>query len=220
MNRAKNSRAVPRSRSATMMTTGDAPGQEHRTEVLRVGEERPALGPRGQGQQLALLDQVGGEEHGQGELGELAGLEVHRPEADPDAGAVDVLPEHRDQREQHQADADEQGDVAVALEVAGPTDEGEGGDEGARCPTAVHSDLQAGQVLVEAGDEHVAQPVEQDGQREEGAVGPGRQLPHGEVRGEEQGQEQAEERPDVRPAPTRCCPGWPGRRRRRSRPRR
>ena len=74
-------------------------------------------------------------------------------------------------------------------------------------PTAVHVAWQAGQVLVEPGDEHVADAVEQPGQRQQHAVGARRQLAHREVGGDEQAEHDGEERPDVRPGSTTSCPG-------------
>jgi hypothetical protein len=64
--------------------------KQHRAQVLEVGQHRPEPGPRGHAQQLALLHQVRGEEQGEGDLGELAGLEAHRAHGHPDAGAADV----------------------------------------------------------------------------------------------------------------------------------
>ena len=63
--------------------------------------------------------------------------------------------------------------VAVALEVAGAADEDQGGDEGADADRGPQR-LQAGEAatvrlgLVEADDEHVADAVEQGGQRAAG----------------------------------------------------
>ena len=48
----------------------------------------------------------------------LAGLEVERPDADPEARAVDRLADAGEQREQQRDDAEEQERVAVALERA------------------------------------------------------------------------------------------------------
>ena len=106
------------------MTTSDAP-------------QAIATGPRYfevhrlEGQRLAVLDEVAGEEDGEGDLGELAGLEADRPDLDPDLGAADLLAETGHERQQQQHDADEQERVAVAGEVAGPAHDDEGGDVGA-----------------------------------------------------------------------------------------
>ncbi len=51
--------------------------------MARFGKvERPDL-PRAHGEQLAPLDEVRGEEDGQRDLGELAGLEVDRTDLHP-----------------------------------------------------------------------------------------------------------------------------------------
>jgi hypothetical protein len=54
------------------------------------------------GQQLPLLHEVRGEEDGEHDLGELAGLEADRAEAHPDAGAVDRAADAGDERQQQQ----------------------------------------------------------------------------------------------------------------------
>ena len=74
----------------TMHEDRDAPGEQQRAEVLRVGQVQPADAAAARREQLALLDQVGGEEHDQQHLRRLAGLEVERAERDPQAGAVDL----------------------------------------------------------------------------------------------------------------------------------
>ena len=121
----------------------------------------------GHSQQLAPLDQVRGEEDGQRDLGELTGLEVDRAEADPDAGAVDVATDHRQQRHEQQEDAADHERVAVALEHPGvPDDEQHGGERGD--PDCGPDGLERGQVFGEPGDDHVAQAVEERGDRETG----------------------------------------------------
>ena len=60
--------------------------------MLRVGEHHPPDAARPAGEELALVDEVRGEEDHEQDLGRLARLEVERPDADPEARAVDLLP--------------------------------------------------------------------------------------------------------------------------------
>ena len=75
----------PRSFSAEHDDEREAPRQHDRPEVAELGELAQAA-RRNPGQQLLLLDQVGGEEHAEDDLGQLAGLEGHRRRAAPTAG--------------------------------------------------------------------------------------------------------------------------------------
>ena len=174
-----------------------APGDEQRPEVAGLGEvERPHL-PRAGGQQLPPLRQVGGEEEGERELGELSRLEVDRPDADPQPRAVgrrEADAGHEGQQQEH--DADEGEGPLVPGEVGHPPDDEEGGDVGADGHQRPRR-LQPGQVGVDAGDHHVAQPVEQRGQREQRAVRAGRERPGGQVGDEEQAEDDDEERRQV-----------------------
>ena len=82
-NRAKNSSDEPRSFWPTI-TTSDATqamssGPRWRGSGRWSGPDLPGAG----GQQLAPLGEVGGEEEGERDLGELAGLEVDRADAHP-----------------------------------------------------------------------------------------------------------------------------------------
>src|SRR5581483_5301288 len=164
---------------------GAAPGQEQRVEVRGVGEHDRADPPRRGREQLPLLHQVGGEEDHQQDLGRLAGLEVERPEVDPQPGAVDVLADSRDGREEQRGDPEEGERVAVALQVGDPADGGQGGDEGGDADRRPQR-LVTGQVGVEPGDDDEADAVEEDGEAEEGAVGPGGEAPYGQVGDERQ----------------------------------
>ena len=57
--------------------------------------------------------------------------------------------------------------------------------------------LQPGEVRVDAGDEHVADAVEQRGDRQQDAVGAGCEAAGGEVGGEQQAEDDGEERHQV-----------------------
>ena len=86
-NSAKNSSDEPRSFSAIMTTSETPHARSDRAEVLRLGQIGTARrGHVAIAEQLALLDEVRGEEDGQHDLGELAGLEVERAEARPRSG--------------------------------------------------------------------------------------------------------------------------------------
>ena len=99
---------------------------------------------------------------------------------DPQPRPVDLLPDAGDGGDQQRADPDEGEGVAVALQVADPADGGQGGDEGADADGRPQR-LVAGQVGVEPGDDHEADAVEEDGQTEQGAVGPGGEAADGQV---------------------------------------
>ena len=147
-------------------------------------------------EQLALLDEVRREEHGERDLGELAGLEVHRAQLHPESRAVDVAAEHGRERQQQEHDADQRDRVAQAFEVTRPANHEQRQDVGADAEGGPHG-LQAGKVPVEAGDEDVAQAVEQAGDREQDAVGLGRQPSRGDVGHRQQPDDHREERGQV-----------------------
>ena len=123
---AKNSSDEPRSRLADHHDDGEAPGEQRSAAggVARAGgTARPstcrlAISSR-------LLGEVAGEEDRQRQLGELAGLEVDRAEADPDAGAADAGADAGHERQHQQADAGEQERPPVAGEVGGALDDDE-----------------------------------------------------------------------------------------------
>lgn len=114
----------------------------------------------GHRQQFALLDDVGGEEHGERDLAQFDGLERERAEANPQAGSVDVASDHRQERHEQQPDADEAEDVAVALQGRGSAHDRQGEHVGAEANRRPDG-LQAGQLVIKAGHDDVTQPVEQ-----------------------------------------------------------
>ena len=188
-NSAKNSSDEPRSFSDTITTSDTPHASSTGPRCLRSGRWMGPMRWRLTAEQLALLHEVRGEEHGEQDLGELAGLEADRPDADPDLGAVDGLADAGDEGEEQQADAAHPDRPAVALEVAHPADDEQGDDEGGDAD-GDPARLQAGQALrvglglVDADDEHVAEPVQQAGDRHERAVGVGGEAPDGEVGGQ------------------------------------
>ena len=147
--------------------------------------------PRPAGDQLAVVGEVAGEEDGEGELGELARLEVDRADAHPDACPAERTADAGDERQDEQGDADEQERPAVAGEVGSPLHDGERqheGDDGDDAPRR----LQTGEALgLEAGDHHVADAVEQGDEGEQRRLGAAGEPAHGEV-GEEAEQRQQE----------------------------
>ena len=84
--------------------------------------------------------------------------------------------------------------AVVAGEVAHPPHDDERGDEGADRRRSVHVACSPARSVVEPGDEHVAEAVEQRGEREQRAVGAGREAAGGEVGDEEQAEDDDEER--------------------------
>ena len=84
------------------------------------------------------------------------------------------------QRQQQQHDADEQEAPAVAGEVGRPLDDEQRGDEHGDGDDAPRR-LQPGEAVVEAGDHHVAEAVEERGERQQRRVGAGGEPAHGEV---------------------------------------
>ena len=106
-----------------MMTTANAPGEQDRQQVAGLGQVERADLPGAGGDQLAVVGEVAGEEDGQRKLGELARLEVDRPDVDPDPRAADAEAEARHERQHQQHDPAEQQQPLVAGQV------------GARCTT-------------------------------------------------------------------------------------
>jgi len=94
----------------------ERPGGQEWCQVLGLGHDDRPDAERRHAEQLAALDQVAGDEDGQGELGELAGLKADRPDAGPDAGAMDRYTDHGQQRKHEQTDA-QQPKVKAALDT-------------------------------------------------------------------------------------------------------
>jgi hypothetical protein len=116
---------------------------------------------------------------------ELAGLEVERTEAHPDLGAVDVAPDPRKERHEEQQQTDQPERPLEALQVAHAAHD----DEREHVRADAHRGpvrLQRGEVLVEARDEHVADAVEEHGERQQRAVGTRRKTSRRDMRDEEQ----------------------------------
>lgn len=130
--------------------------------------EEPAAG---EGQGGAVRGEVGGEEDGEQDLGELPRLEGESGEPDPDVGAVDRREEHGDEH-QHEGDGD--GEVGVALEHPVVAQDQDDEDEERHTEGGPQELVPGGEVAgggrVEALDEDEAESVEQDGDREHEGV--------------------------------------------------
>ena len=172
---------------------GEPPGDDERQDVPWLRQSQRADLPGGGGDQFAPVGEVGREEHRQRQLGELPRLEVDRPDAHPDARAVRGVAETGHHRQQEHAGADEEQRPLVAGQVDHALDQHEGGAEGADRDQRPER-LQPGELLVEAGDHHESDAVEQEGEWEQGGVGAASQLADGEVGGGDQEQDESEER--------------------------
>ncbi len=159
----------------------EAPGEQDRRDVARLGQAERADVPGAGGDQLASFGEVSGEEHGEGELGELTRLEVDRADAHPDAGTADRVAEPRHQGEEQHDRPDEEERPLVTGEVGGALDDEQCGHEGADGDETPEC-LERGEFVVESGDHDVADAVEQHGEGEQRAVGPAGEDPHGDVR--------------------------------------
>ena len=94
------------------------PGDEDRPEVATAREGEAEHLATGEREGVAGLHEVAGEEDGQDDLGDLTGLEGERPQADPDARAVDGAADARQQRQDQQAEADDRRGEGVAPQHA------------------------------------------------------------------------------------------------------
>lgn len=152
---------------------GEQPDGEDRAEHPAGQQPQlPEEGAAGEGQGGAVRREVGGEEDGEQDLGELPRLEGEPGEPDPDVRAVDGREEdgHQHQRERHG-----DGEVRVLLQhpvVAQQRHHEHEEHHPERGPAQL---LAGGGVRggggVEALDEDEAEAVEQDGDREQQRIG-------------------------------------------------
>ncbi len=95
------------------------PDDEHRPEVLERRQGDPQDPPRAHDHHLAGVAQVAGEEDDEADLGELRRLEEDPArQADAQVGAVDLIADARQPREDEQHQRHGHDRVAVALELA------------------------------------------------------------------------------------------------------
>ncbi len=174
----------------------EAPGQQDRGQVARLGEaQRPD--PPGAGRdELSPFGQVGGEEDGERDLGELARLEVDRPDAHPDAGAAELLADAGDEGEQQHGGAGGEQGPGEAGEVGRSLDEEQHGHERSDRDEAPDG-LEAGEPVVEPGDHHVAEAVEEGGDRQQDGVGAAGEQANGDVGDHDEAEDHAQERHDA-----------------------
>ena len=152
---------------------GEAPGEQDRDERAGVDDEAVAEPGRRDRQQLLLLGEVGGEEDAEEDLGDLDRLELRACRRAPTGGvAVDgVCPTWGTSGARMSRAADQQQQVAVAVEVAGPADDEQGDDVEAATPRARPAGLGRGEGRVAAGDHHVADAVQERDDRQHDRVG-------------------------------------------------
>ena len=195
----------------------DAPRETDGAEVLRLGQvQRPEL-EAAHAQQFSVFDEVRREEDGERDLRDLTRLEAQAGETDPDAGAAHRATEAGRQGQQQQADADRHEDVAIAIEHSHAAQHEQGRDVRRHAEEGPVG-LQAGQVfgaahiVRDAHDEHVAQAVQQDGQRQQQRVGVGRQASGRDVRADEARRAPPRRTDRCSPARMHRCPCSPGHR--------
>ena len=164
--------------------------------MLRIGEPDAADVAGAGGEQLALVDEVRGEEHHEQHLGRLAGLEVQRADAHPEPRAVDLLPDAGERRQQQRGDAEEQERVPVALERADVAHDHEREHERGDADRGPHR-LHAREVAVEARDGDEADAVEEERDRQQRRVGARREAAHREVRDDVEAEHREQEHPEV-----------------------
>ena len=128
MKRANRRAEKPMSCSAPMTRMANPQASTMGTRGRRVEHQTVSQPCRRDGEQLPLVGEVGGEEDAEDDLADLDRLELERANLDPQAGTLDVAPEpgHEGQEQQHDTTGQQQ--VAVAVEVPGPADHGQGDD--------------------------------------------------------------------------------------------
>ncbi len=170
----------------------DQPHRQDRAEVAAARQVHHRDASARQRQGVAVEHEVAGEGHHQQHLGDLTGLEAHRADVDPDAGAVDGLADDGRHREQEQHDRGEPAGVGEALEHPVVAQDHQGGDE--QSDADGHPDqLLACEVgaasEVDAVDDRETEAVERGDDREQDGVGVGSDHPHRHVRRDDQGGE-------------------------------
>lgn len=165
------------------------PHDDDRAEVAAARQLQAHHLAAGQGQHVALVHQVGGEEDDQADLGELTGLDGEAGHPDPQLGAVDL----GDRRRQHGGDgqehqAQQHEDVGVAGQQPRVADAEQHADEQQhpdRGPQQLHGGVRAGVGVgdVQPVDHHQAEPGEDGDAGQQQRVGVGREPADDEVRG-------------------------------------
>ncbi len=173
----------------------DQPHREDRPEVAPPRQVDEQDAPAGEGEGVAVQDEVAGEGDHQQHLGDLAGLEAEGAEPDPDPGAVDGRAQARDEGEQQQPDRGEAQGVGDPLQhpVVAQEDQGEHEQDDAEGhPDQLalgEAGLVAGRLVgqVEPVDHRQPESVEGGHDRQQHRVGVRRRHPDHDVRGDHQG---------------------------------
>ena len=166
----------------------DAPHDHEGDEVARPRQVQAEHASPGQGQVVAIGHQVGGEEHHQEDLGQLSRLEGHGAQVDPDLGAVDALPEARDEGQDQEAQAAPHGPAVPATQQTvvahdehdaeqHDSDSGPHGLLGGVVVRLTHALVRHVQAL----DHGQSEPVEGHRRGQEHRVGPWSGAPHPQV---------------------------------------
>ena len=176
----------------------DQPHHQDRAEVAAPRQVDAGHPPAGERQRVTVQHEVAGERDHQQHLGDLAGLEAERPDADPDLGAVDGVADAGDEGQQEQHDRGQPAGVGEAGQhpvVAQQHQRGDEEDHAERHPgqllvrQAVRLERVVGVDQVEAVDDREAQAVERGHDRQQHRVGVRRHDPDHDVRGDrERGQ--------------------------------
>ncbi len=180
----------------------DRPGHEQWPEVLRIRQVHPPDAPAPGRQQLALLDEVRGEEDDQQDLRGLTRLHGEGTDAGPQAGVVDLDADARYQGQHQCDDAEQQERVLVAGERADVAHERQREDEGGDADRRPHrlrrSDALRGRNCeVQPRDRHEADAQEGGDEGEQGRVGVGGEPADGDVRDHEEGEDRDGEGPEI-----------------------
>ena len=160
----------------------DAPHDEQRVEQAQARELDAEHGAVGDGQQLAVLGQVAGEEQDDEDLGELTGLELEAADLDPQLGAIDLGADEHGQHEQD--DAGDAQDVFVAFDDLEVLHHGERAYHEGHAQEQENHLAQRG-VGLQTRDEGDADAREREHDGQDRRVGAGREDAHADMgRGE------------------------------------
>ena len=171
----------------------DQPHHQDRAEVAAARQVDAAHPTAGERQRVAMQHEVARERDHQQHLGDLAGLEAERPDADPDPGAVDGVADPGHERQQEQHDRGQPAGVGEAGQhpvVAQQHQRGDEEDHPERHPgqllrrQAVRLERVVGVGQVEAVDDREAQSVERGHDRQQHGVGVRRHDPDHDVCGD------------------------------------
>ena len=159
---------------------------QHGTPVGHRQAQRPA--PEG-AQHLAVVCEVARQEEHDAYLGQLAGLEAHPGDGQPDAAAVVLAADHRQHGAQQQEQAHQQDHVAVARELFDAGNEHDGEHHAGNAGEEPSHLLEGGFLGREAQDEADADARQQEDHRQDARVCLRREEAREDVRHREGGDE-------------------------------